>query len=79
MATSYMNNPRQLTILAAICYALLLVAGPIGLMYMPEQILVAGDAAQTANNMRTNSGTFYLGVVAQIVIIFTEIVLTGQL
>lgn len=79
MATSYLNNPRQLTILAALCYVILLVAGPIGLMYMPEQIVVAGDATQTAQNMRTNSGTFYLGVVAQVVIIFTEIVLTGLL
>jgi len=73
------SNPRHLTILAAICYIVLTVAGPIGLMYMPEQIVVAGDAAQTAQNLRTNSAVFYMGISALIVIVFAEVVLTALL
>lgn len=79
MSSQYLSNPRNLTIMAGICYLILLVAGPIGLMYMPEQIVVAGDATQTAQNLRTNVGVFHLGLVAQIVIIFTEIVVTALL
>ncbi|MCZ4273705.1 DUF4386 domain-containing protein [Maritalea porphyrae] len=79
MAALSISNPRQLTIWAAICYLVLLVAGPIGLMYMPEQIVVAGDATQTAQNLRTNMGTFHLGLMAQIAIVFTEVILTALL
>jgi len=79
VSSQYHSNPRKLTILAGICYLILMIAGPIGLMYMPEQIVTAGDATQTAQNLRTNMGVFHLGLVAQITIIFTEIVVTALL
>lgn len=79
MSSRSLTNPRPLTIWAAICYVVLLVAGPIGLMYMPEQIVVAGDATQTAQNLRANMGVFNIGLTAQIVIVVTEIVLTALL
>ncbi|WP_027834981.1 DUF4386 domain-containing protein [Maritalea myrionectae] len=79
MSAQYHTNPRKLTILAAICYLILLVAGPIGLMYMPEQIVVAGDATQTAQNLRSNMGVFHAGLLAQITIVITEVILTALL
>ena len=77
--TQHALNPRRMTIAAGICFLVLIVAGPIGLLYVPEQILVAGDPTQTAQNVRANLALFRLGIVAQIVIIFTEIVLTSLL
>jgi len=71
------TNPRPLTIWTALCYITLMVAGPIGLLYMPEQIVVANDASQTALNLKNNWGIFHLGFIAQVVIVITEVIVTA--
>ncbi|MGJ8527946.1 DUF4386 domain-containing protein [Maritalea sp.] len=77
--TYFINNPRPFTFAAGICFLLLVISAPIGLLIVPEQIVVAGDATTTALNLKSNLGLFQIGMLSQVVIVLTEIVLTALL
>ena len=79
MSQSFKDNPRPLSLVAGLCFIVLLFAGPVGLLIVPEQIYVAGDPAQTALNIQENLGIFHIGITAQILIVLTEIILTAVL
>jgi hypothetical protein len=52
--------------IAGLLYLALAIIAPIGLMYVPGKILVAGDAAATAENLRIHAGLFRLGIASEL-------------
>lgn len=65
--------------LAGILYLLMALIAPFGLIYVPTQIFVSGDATATAENILTNEFLFRSGVVSslvtQVIFVFLVIVL----
>lgn len=65
--------------IAGLWYLLLLLTAPIGLMYVPGQLIVRGDATTTAANLRASEGLFRLGfgseLVHQVIMIFLVLAL----
>ena len=51
----------------------LLVLGPFSLMWVPEQVHVAGDAAATAAALHTHAELFRWGLLGELGIAFTEV------
>jgi len=56
-------NPGRV---AGLLYLLLVVAGPIRIMYIPGRLFVHGNAAATAGNIATHEGLFRLGIVSDL-------------
>jgi hypothetical protein len=56
-------------------YLLLALIAPFSLMYVPSKIIVAGDAAATANNILANNLLFRFGIVGESFIFLIEIVI----
>lgn len=52
---------------AGLWYLIMAVTGPIGLVIVPAKILLAGDAAATAQNVITNEMLFRIGIVSNLV------------
>ena len=57
------NNPGRV---AGLLYLLLVVAGPIRLIYIPSTLFVRGNAAATANNIAAHESLFRLGIVSDL-------------
>lgn len=53
-----MNNQKQTARIAGILYILVVITGPFVLIYIPNQLYVAGDATATANNILTHEMLF---------------------
>jgi hypothetical protein len=47
-------------------YLLLALIAPIGLLYVPGKVIVRGDAAGTADNLRSLEGLFRLGIASEL-------------
>lgn len=58
-----MTNPGRV---AGAWYLLLIVIGPLPLIYIPNKLIVAGNAAATVNSIGAHEGLFRLGIVAQL-------------
>ncbi|MBU2993222.1 DUF4386 domain-containing protein [Octadecabacter sp. 1_MG-2023] len=65
--------------LAGAFYLAIACVGGFSIGYVPQAIVVAGDAATTASNLSGNLGLFKLGVLADIFVILFEIALTAIL
>jgi Domain of unknown function (DUF4386) len=65
--------------LAGFLYLLLVFAGPVRLMYIPEKLFVAGNATATASNIAAHETLFRLGMVSDlfgaVVLIFLTLAL----
>jgi hypothetical protein len=70
---------RSYARIAGALYLVIAVCGGFAIGYVPSVIVVAGDAAATAANLLANKGLFALGVLADVVVMLTEIVLTVML
>lgn len=57
----------------------LVVVGPFALMWVPEQVHVAGDAAATAAALAAQTGLFRLGLLGELVIAATEVAMVVSL
>lgn len=53
--------------LAGLLYLLLVITGVYGIMYIPSQIIVAGDSVATAKNMISNEVLFRTGILNDII------------
>jgi hypothetical protein len=64
---------------AGLIYLLLAVSAPVGLMYVPGRLLVAGNATATADNLRASEWLLRLGMASelfhQVVVIFLVLAL----
>jgi hypothetical protein len=64
---------------AGFLYLLLGLTAPIGLLYVPGRLIVFGDAAATADNLRSSGGLLRIGMaselVHQIIVIFLVLAL----
>lgn len=65
--------------IAGILYLVIAVSGGFSIAYVPSVIVAAGDAATTAANLLANKGLFGMGVLADVVVMLAEIVLTVML
>lgn len=58
------RNPGRV---AGLLYLLLVLLGPLRLIYIPAKLFVPGNAAETANNIAAHEWLFRLGMVADLV------------
>ncbi len=61
------NSPKRTARFAGLLYLMLAVIAPYGIMYVPSQIIVRGDAAATANNILQNEFLFRTGIVGDLI------------
>ena len=72
-----MKNIQRTARLAGILYLIIAVLAAIAHFYVPSTIIVAGDAAATAQNLVNNETLFRLGGVgSELIILLMEIVLS---
>ncbi len=70
-------SPSAYARFAGVLYLIIAVAAVFAHMVIPEQFIVAGDAAATAVNIAANEITFRLGTVgSELIILLSEIVLS---
>ena len=70
-------SPSAYARFAGVLYLIITVAAIFAHMVIPEQFIVAGDAAATAVNIAANETTFRLGTVgSELIILLSEIVLS---
>jgi hypothetical protein len=62
MSSTY--NPGRV---AGFWYLLLVILGPLRLVYIPEKLFVHGDPAATINNIATHELLFRLGILADLI------------
>lgn len=65
--------------LAGAFYLTIAVAGGFSIAYVPSQIQVTGNAAQTVSNLLDNAGLFQLGILGDTVVMMAEIMVTSML
>jgi Domain of unknown function (DUF4386) len=70
---------RRQARIAGVIYLLLALTAPLGLLYVPGRILVEGNAAATAENLRASEWVMRLGIaselVHQVIVIFLVLAL----
>jgi hypothetical protein len=57
-----MDPTRKQARIAGALYLLVAFTAPIGLMYVPGKLIVAGDATATANHLRASESLFRIGM-----------------
>lgn len=62
-----MNDTKRQARIAGLWYLSLFFTAPIGLLYVPGKVVVSGDAAATAENLRTHAGLVRLGIASELV------------
>lgn len=70
---------KRLARIAGLLYLVLALVGPVALIVVPNSILVPGDAAATANNLRASETLFRIGIASAAVVFLTEVALTAVL
>jgi hypothetical protein len=74
-----LRTTQQQARLAGFLYFLLALTAPLGLLYVPNQLIVSGNAAATADNLRTSGWLLRLGIgselVHQVIVIFVVLAL----
>ena len=63
--------------LAGVLYLVLFVCGPYSMLYIPASIVVPDDAAATANNLMAAGWRFKLGILGDVAIFTTEVVMSA--
>ena len=71
-----MNSIQKTARIAGLLYLALAIIGPFSLLYVPEALIVAGDAAATTTNIKAAEGLFRLGIGGEVLIFLIEIVLS---
>ena len=64
---------------AGILFLIILACAAFSMMYVPSNLIVPGDAAATAGNIKTSESLFRWGLVGESILFLSEIVLTVML
>lgn len=70
------RSPTFWARVAGVLYLVITVAAIIAHIYIPETLIVPGDAATTATNITTSESLFRLGIGSEMVVLLSEIVLS---
>lgn len=74
-----MSSTKQQARRAGFLYLLLAVTAPPGLLYVPGKLIVSGDAAATAENLRISESLLRLGIASelfhQVLVVFVVLAL----
>jgi uncharacterized protein DUF4386 len=62
-----MNTLKQQARRAGLLYVAIVLIAPIGLMYVPGELIVTGNATATADNIRAAQALFRLGIASELV------------
>lgn len=65
--------------LAGVLFVVLLVLGPISILFIPSQLVVEGDPGATFVNLTDSEGLFRLAIVLDTVILLVEIAMAALL
>ena len=57
-----MNSTKKAARFAGLLYVLMSIPAPLTLIYIPSTLIVSGDAAATAGNIRASESLFRLGI-----------------
>ena len=78
MKTIEVNNKsiQRMAKIAAGLYLLITVFAIYTHFFVPGELIVAGDATLTANNIAANQGLFRGGIFSELIILLSEVVLT---
>ena len=72
-----MNSPQKTARFAGILYMVITVAAIFAHFYVPGELIVAGDAATTAQNITASESLFRFGAIgSEIIILLSEIILS---
>jgi len=71
-----MNSLKPLARIVGLLILALAFIAPFGLMIVPAQLIVVGDAAATASNVRASQNLLRAGIASDAVVFLIEIVLT---
>ncbi len=69
------RSPLATARLAGVLYLLIAAAAAVAHAYVPAQLIVAGDVAATVGRIAANAPLFRLGIVAEYVILLSEVAL----
>jgi uncharacterized protein DUF4386 len=67
MTGEHMNSLKKTARLAGLLYLLLAIIAPYGLIYIPNKIIVSGDALATANNILANEFAWRMGIASALI------------
>jgi hypothetical protein len=62
-----MRSTQQQARVAGFLYLLLALIAPIGLLVVPNKLIVTGNAAATADNIRASEGLFRIGIASELI------------
>jgi len=62
-----MNSTKHQARVAGLLYLLLALIAPIGLMYVPARLIVAGNASATADNIRASEWLLRIGIATELI------------
>ena len=72
-----MNNIQKIARFAGILYFIITVAAIIAHIYMPSEIIVAGDATATADNITNSLDLFrFGGIGGELIVLLSEVILS---
>jgi hypothetical protein len=61
-----LHSPQVYARTAGFLYLLLIIFGAFGILYVPSQIVVTGDASTTVNNILASESLYRLGIVSEL-------------
>src|ERR687884_2033777 len=67
------TSPRQLARIAGALYLINILGGAFAIGFVPATLVVSGDAAATAHNIRTHELLYRLGLAAHVVVTVTNV------
>ena len=73
------KSPKTYARTAGAMYLLIAICGGFSIGYVPSVLLVSGDALKTAGNIDAHQGLYRLGIFADVIVVFAEIILTAML
>lgn len=74
-----MTSLNKTAKIAGVLILVITVFAPFSMLYIPNTLIVPGDAATTANNIMASEGLFRLGIASDSVVFLIEIVLVVML